>query len=97
MTAKNRKLNFYINQELESKVKQNFGTTDVKELELIVKDFLTNGIQNKQDPNLTTKEKLEKVKLANETIKIWKEFKQSGFTVEQLGDFVYSVEQIISN
>ena len=37
---------------------------------------------------LTTKEKLEKVKLANETLKIWKEFNHAGFSLDQLEDYV---------
>ena len=73
-------------QEQRDFLDKKLGSTDRKSRIKAINKLLLS--ENKQDPNLTTKEKLEKVKLANETIKIWKEFKQSGFTVEQLGDFV---------
>jgi len=46
--VKNRRGHFYINKELEPKIKENFGTTDIKELEKIVLDILTNGTENKE-------------------------------------------------
>jgi len=54
----------------------------------ILDDFRTGKISYDTNSELTTKQKLEKVKLANETLKIWKEFNHAGFNLDQLEKFV---------
>ena len=79
----------WYNKKEQEILVEKFGTTDKKELKKLMKlENLTLNSTQMVDANLTTDEKLKKVKLANETIKIWKEFKNSGFTPEQLASFV---------
>lgn len=80
----------YKKEEIEILV-QKYNTTDKKELLKLIKEesLKTNSktIADK-DPNLTTKEKLDKVKLANETLKAWDRVRSNGGTPEDLNRLV---------
>ena len=85
----------YYNAKEQESLVEKFGTTDKKELQKLIKKESLIKIENSEtiaptnsSDQLTTKEKLEKVKLANETLKIWNEFRTSGFSLEQLEDYV---------
>lgn len=89
MVAKSRHGKYYINKELESKVLSNFGTTNIKELDKIVLNFLTNGIPTKTQ---STDDKLKKLKVADLTLKVWDRLRNAGYSLDQLESFVNSGE-----
>jgi len=73
----------YYNVEEQKILVEKFGTSDKKELKKLIHQYVLSPSKTSEDPK-TVDEKLKKVKLANETLKAWKEIRSSGGTVDDL-------------
>ena len=95
MPSREGRFEFTYDVNARKKLVEIYGTTDkseiknkIRERSLMTNQELLESLGVAPQQQLTTKEKLEKVKLANETLKIWKEFNHAGFSLDQLEDYV---------